>query len=243
MPAMLDVKGITKSFGGLTALLNVSFHVEQGETVGLIGPNGSGKTTFFNVLSGLYAPDAGEIWFDGQRVDGKPPHVIAHRGIGRTFQIVRPLLDLSVTENLVAGALYSQGLNSMAEARRRALELVRFVGLEAREATLGRDLTLAEKKRLEIGRALSIRPRLLLLDEVFAGLNPAEVKGAVELIRRIRQERGISILMIEHVMKVTMETCDRIVVLSYGEKIAEGTPEQVVRVPTVLEVYLGAAHA
>ncbi len=225
------------------ALRDLSFQVAQGETVGLIGPNGSGKTTFFNLLSGLYAPDAGEIWFEGQRIDHQPPHVIAHRGIGRTFQIVRPLPDLSVTENLVAGPLYSQGMNSMTEARQRARGLVDFCGLRDRANTLGRDLTLAEKKRLEVGRALSIKPRLLLLDEVFTGLNPSEVKGAVELVRRIREEMGISILMIEHVIKVTMETCDRIVVLSYGEKIAEGKPAEVVRIPAVLEVYLGAVHA
>lgn len=240
---MLDVRDVTKSFGGLMALRGLCFQVEQGETVGLIGPNGSGKTTFFNLLSGLYPPDAGEIWFEGKRLDHQPPHLIARRGIGRTFQIVRPLPDLSVTDNLVAGPLYSQGLNSMTEARQRAQRLIEFCGLGDRANTLGRDLTLAEKKRLEIGRALSIQPRLLLLDEVFAGLNPSEVKGAVELIRRIRHDMGISILMIEHVMKVTMETCDRIIVLSYGEKIAEGKPAEVVRVPAVLEVYLGAAHA
>lgn len=240
---MLDVRDVTKSFGGLMALRGLCFQVEQGETVGLIGPNGSGKTTFFNLLSGLYPPDAGEIWFEGKRLDHQPPHLIARRGIGRTFQIVRPLPDLSVTDNLVAGPLYSQGLNSMTKARQRAQRLIEFCGLGDRANTLGRDLTLAEKKRLEIGRALSIQPRLLLLDEVFAGLNPSEVKGAVELIRRIRHDMGISILMIEHVMKVTMETCDRIIVLSYGEKIAEGKPAEVVRVPAVLEVYLGAAHA
>lgn len=240
---MLDVRDVTKSFGGLMALRGLCFQVEQGETVGLIGPNGSGKTTFFNLLSGLYPPDAGEIWFEGKRLDHQPPHLIARRGIGRTFQIVRPLPDLSVTDNLVAGPLYSQGLNSMTKARQRAQRLIEFCGLGDRANTLGRDLTLAEKKRLEIGRALSIQPRLLLLDEVFAGLNPSEVKGAVELIRRIRHDMGISILMIEHVMKVTMETCDRIIVLSYGEMIAEGKPAEVVRVPAVLEVYLGAAHA
>lgn len=240
---MLQVRDISKKFGGLMALRGLSFDVDRGETVGLIGPNGSGKTTFFNLLSGLYAPDTGEMWFEGQRIDHQPPHVVAHRGIGRTFQIVRPLPDLSVTENLVAGPLYSQGLNSMTQARERAQVLLDFVGLRDRADTLGRDLTLADKKRLEIGRALSIKPRLLLLDEVFAGLNPSEVKGAVELVRRIRHELGISILMIEHVMKVTMETCDRIVVLSYGEKIAEGKPGEVVHIPAVLEVYLGAAHA
>ena len=239
---MLDVRGIDKSFGGLTALHKVDMHVNTGEVVGLIGPNGSGKTTLFNVLSGFYAPDAGQILFEGQRLDRLAPHVIARRGLGRTFQIVRPLIDLTVADNLLAGPLYAQNLG-MGAARQRARALVDFVGLGHRADTPARDLTLVEKKRLEIGRALSTQPRLLLLDEVFAGLNPSEVKAAIDLIRKIRHERGITILMIEHVMKVTMETCDRIVVLSYGEKIAEGTPAEIVQVPAVLQVYLGAAHA
>jgi branched-chain amino acid transport system ATP-binding protein len=217
-------------------------HVNTGEVVGLIGPNGSGKTTLFNVLSGFYAPDAGQILFEGQRLDRLAPHVIARRGLGRTFQIVRPLIDLTVADNLLAGPLYAQNLG-MGAARQHARALLDFVGLAHRADTPARDLTLVEKKRLEIGRALSTQPRLLLLDEVFAGLNPSEVKAAIDLIRKIRHELGITILMIEHVMKVTMETCDRIVVLSYGEKIAEGTPAEIVQVPAVLQVYLGAAHA
>lgn len=239
---MLDVRGIDKSFGGLAALHKVDMHVNTGEVVGLIGPNGSGKTTLFNVLSGFYAPDAGQILFEGQRLDRLAPHVIARRGLGRTFQIVRPLIDLTVADNLLAGPLYAQNLG-MGAARQRARALLDFVGLAHRADTPARDLTLVEKKRLEIGRALSTQPRLLLLDEVFAGLNPSEVKAAIDLIRKIRHELGITILMIEHVMKVTMETCDRIVVLSYGEKIAEGTPAEIVQVPAVLQVYLGAAHA
>ncbi len=241
MERLLDVRGVTKSFGGLTALHKVDMHVDRGEVVGLIGPNGSGKTTLFNVLSGFYAPDAGEILFEGQRLDHLPPHEIARRGLGRTFQIVRPLIDLTAADNLLAGPLYSQHLG-MNAAGQQARTLLDFVGLAHRADTPARDLTLAEKKRLEIGRALSIHPRLLLLDEVFAGLNHAEVKAAVELIHKIRREMGITILMIEHVMKVTMETCDRVVVLSYGEKIAEGTPAEVVQVPAVLQVYLGAAR-
>lgn len=239
---MLDVCGVSKSFGGLSALRKIDMHVKAGEVVGLIGPNGSGKTTLFNVLSGFYAPDKGQILFEGRRLDHHAPHVIARRGLGRTFQIVRPLIDLTVAENLIAGPLYTQNLG-MHAAREQARTLLDFVGLEHRADTPARDLTLVEKKRLEIGRALSIKPRLLLLDEVFAGLYPSEVKAAVELIRRIRHELDITILMIEHVMKVTMETCDRVVVLSYGEKIAEGTPTEIVQVPAVLEVYLGAAHA
>jgi branched-chain amino acid transport system ATP-binding protein len=239
---MLDIRGVSKSFGGLSALRKIEMHVKAGEVVGLIGPNGSGKTTLFNVLSGFYAPDEGQILFEGRRLDHKAPHVIARRGLGRTFQIVRPLIDLTVADNLIAGPLYTQNLG-MRAAREQACTLLEFVGLAPQASTPARDLTLVEKKRLEIGRALSTRPRLLLLDEVFAGLNPSEVKAAVELIRRIRHELKITILMIEHVMKVTMETCDRVVVLSYGEKIAEGTPAEIVQVPAVLQVYLGVAHA
>jgi branched-chain amino acid transport system ATP-binding protein len=239
---MLEVRGVSKSFGGLMALRKIDMHVNEGEVVGLIGPNGSGKTTLFNVLSGFYPPDNGHIFFEGKQLDGCSPHVIARRGLGRTFQIVRPLTDLSVGDNFIAGPLYTQNVG-MNAARQQARLLLDFVGLAHRAGTPARDLTLVEKKRLEIGRALSIQPRLLLLDEVFAGLNPSEVKSAIELVRKIRDELRITILMIEHVMKVTMETCDRIVVLSYGEKVAEGTPAEVVQVPAVLEVYLGAAHA
>jgi len=239
---MLQVRGVSKSFGGLMALRHVDLRVDTGQVVGLIGPNGSGKTTLFNVLSGFLKPDAGEILFEGQRIDRQPPHLIAQRGLGRTFQIVRPLIDLTVAENLIAGPLYSQKL-SMTEAWQRAQTLLDFVGLAHRASAPARDLTLVEKKRLEIARALSIQPRLLLLDEVFAGLNPSEVNSAVDLIRNLRHELGITVLLIEHVMKVTMETCDRIIVLSHGEKIAEGAPAEVTRLPAVLEVYLGADHA
>ncbi len=239
---MLDVRDVSKSFGGLAALHKIDLHVKAGEVVGLIGPNGSGKTTLFNLLSGFYPPDKGQILFEGRRLDRQAPHVIARRGVARTFQIVRPLIDLTVTDNLIAGPLYTQNLG-MTAAREQARTLLDFVGLAPRANTPARDLTLVEKKRLEIGRALSIKPRLLLLDEVFAGLNSSEVKAAIDLIRRIRRELDITILMIEHVMKVTMETCDRVVVLSYGEKIAEGTPAEIVLVPAVLEVYLGVAHA
>ncbi|ABU58382.1 ABC transporter ATP-binding protein [Roseiflexus castenholzii] len=240
---MLQGINITKRFGGVTALRNVSFIVNAGELVGLIGPNGSGKSTLFSVISGFHPPDEGAVIFEGRTITGFPSHAVARLGIARTFQIVRPFTGMTVIENVRVGALYGRGERSVATADRRARELVEFVGLRQRADVPARNLTLAEKKRLEIARALSIQPRLLLLDEVFAGLNPAEVRSAIDLIARIRREFGVTIIMVEHVLKALMETCERVIVLSSGEKIAEGAPAEIAADPHVVSVYLGKAYA
>lgn len=236
---MLRGEKVTKRFGGLTALNGVDFEVQPGQIVGLIGPNGSGKTTLFNVISGFYRPEAGRIYFDGHDITGAKPHVIAQLGIGRTFQIVQPFQGLTALENVQIGVLYGQGLSHGSEARKRAEALLEFVGLSHRRDTPVQDFTLAEKKRLEIARALSIRPRLLLLDEVFAGLNPREVQGAIALVFRIRDELGVTLLIVEHVLGALRGTCDRVMVLNYGQKIAEGTPDEVFSHPDVIAAYLG----
>jgi branched-chain amino acid transport system ATP-binding protein len=236
---ILEADGVTKYFGGLAAVSQVGFGVDQGEVVGLIGPNGAGKTTLFNLLSGALVPKEGTIKFNGQDITGLKPHKICKMGLARTFQSVKIFANMSVLDNVLLGSLFGMS-NSMssADAGREAMELLEFVGLSAVGATPAKDLTLVNQKRLEVARALATEPELLMLDELMAGLNPTEVTEAMELVARIR-DKGITIFMIEHVMKAIMSICDRIIVLHHGKKIAEGTPQEIATSKTVVEVYLG----
>ncbi|MGB9887157.1 MAG: ABC transporter ATP-binding protein [Moorellales bacterium] len=236
---ILEIEDLTKRFGGLVAVNNLSLHVEEGEIVGLIGPNGAGKTTVFNLVSGALVPDEGRIRFKGREIGGRKPHQICRLGVARTFQSVRIFPSLTVYENVLTGCVFgAAGRVAHSEVAREVEAALEFVGLDRMAAAPARDLTLVNQKRLEVARALACRPELLLLDEMMAGLNPAEVGEAMELIGRIR-ERGITVVMIEHVMKAIMTVCHRIVVLHHGEKIAEGKPEEVAQNRQVIEVYLG----
>jgi branched-chain amino acid transport system ATP-binding protein len=241
---MLQGTQVTKHFGGLTALTGVNFHVDRGEIVGLIGPNGSGKTTLFNTISGLHKIESGEIKFLGRRITGLAPHRIAAMGIGRTFQIVRPLMDLSLLDNVTTAVLYGRdGIRDMKHASERAESILEFTGLMEKAESLPGQLALVDRKRLEIARALGLSPEILLLDEVYAGLNPKEIDGAIELTHRIRDEYRITIFMIEHVMKAIMRTCSRLMALHHGVMIADGRPEEVANHPEVIRAYLGAGYA
>ena len=236
---VLEGEGVTKHFGGLAAISNVDFHVDQGEIVGLIGPNGAGKTTLFNLISAALPLNSGVITFKGERISGLKPHQICRTGVARTFQSVKVFVNMPVLGNVLLGSLFgtSTGMSS-ADATRETIESLEFVGLSPVKAAPAKDLTLANQKRVEVARALATKPELLLIDELVAGLNPTETAQAMELVTRIR-DRGITIFMIEHVMKAIMSICDRIMVLHHGEKIAEGTPEQITNNQTVIQVYLG----
>lgn len=238
--SIFEVKNLTKKFGGLTAVNNLSFSVEKGEIFGIIGPNGSGKTTVFNLVSRFFPITSGEIYFQDKRIDALQAHEICKIGIGRTFQVVKPLRRMTVQENVMAGAFLRTG--SITKARHNAEEIINFCNLDNYKFREAKGLPIPLRKRLEIARALATEPQLLLLDETCAGLNPKESESAIELIRRVR-DAGITIIIIEHIMKVMMGISDRILAINFGKEIALGKPQEVANQPEVIKAYLGESYA
>jgi branched-chain amino acid transport system ATP-binding protein len=234
--SILNVTNLNKRFGGLTAISKLSFELGEGEILGLIGPNGAGKTTVFNCLSGFHAPDAGEMIFSGKSLLGMQPYQVCQAGLARTFQIVKPFLTISVLDNVMVGAMLRE--TSLKKAREASMEIIQWAGLGPMAHKEAEGLPLPLRKRLEMARALATRPKLLLLDEVMAGLNPTEVSEIIELIREVNK-KGVSILLIEHVMQGVMALSERVLVINYGSRIAEGTPVEVVKNEKVIEAYLG----
>ncbi len=238
--ALLEVKNISKFFGGLKAVNKLSFSLEKGELLGMIGPNGAGKTTAFNMIAGYFAPDAGAVFFNGENITGLRPWDACRKGVVRTFQLSKPFGNLSVCDNIMVGTFYHQ--KNRLRAKKKAEEIMEFIEMTGQSNIEGYNLTAFDRKKLELGRALATGPQLLLLDEVVAGANPHEAAAMMELIKRV-QKKGITILIVEHVMKVIMGLSDRLVVLHHGEKLAEGSPDEISRNEKVLKAYLGEKYA
>jgi branched-chain amino acid transport system ATP-binding protein len=240
----LKVEGLSKFFGGLRAVYDVSFEIEQGEILGLIGPNGSGKTTTMNLVTGFLKPTSGTIVFKGENIAGLPRYQVCRRGVARTFQIVKPFLEFTALENVMVGRVYGQEpAKSKKVAAEEAKEYLEVVGLSDKADVLAKDLTLMQRKRVELARALAAKPQLLLLDELMAGLNHAETEDAMKLIRQVKDDLNLTILIVEHIVKAIVGLSDRIVVLNMGEKIVEGLPQEVIHNPEVIDVYLGKPNA
>jgi len=236
---ILEVENLYKSFGGLVAIRNLNFTITDGEILGLIGPNGSGKTTLFNLITGLLKPDTGKIRFNKKDIAGIAPHKICQSGIARTFQLVKPFTRMSTLQNVMAGRAYgSEPARNIRQARLESEEILAFTGLSRKKVPTAAMLNLVDRKRLEIARALATKPKLLLLDEMMAGLNPTEMEDAISLVKKIR-DSGITLIVVEHVMRAVLGISDRVIVLNVGEKIAEGTPQEVTSNRQVIEAYLG----
>jgi branched-chain amino acid transport system ATP-binding protein len=241
-PAVLRLEGVSKAFGGLQAVRDVSLDLQQGEILGLIGPNGAGKTTLINLIAGFYQPGRGRIFLDGREVTGRPPHRMARSGIARTFQIVRIFKEMTVRDNVVAGALFAGHPGGLAAARDRADEAIRFVGLSAVAGRRAGDTGLADQKRVQLARALAMRPSVLLLDEAMAGLNQVEQSAALDLVRAVHRS-GVSLIIIEHLMKVIMGLSHRVAVLHHGQLIAQGPPAEIVNDRAVIAAYFGERYS
>jgi branched-chain amino acid transport system ATP-binding protein len=242
---ILTIKSLSKHFGALKAVDEVSFEVKRGEILGLIGPNGAGKTTIANVVTGTYPKTSGSVIFEDTEISNLKPYQIARKGLTRTFQVVKPLIGMTVEENVLVGSLYGRDKRNtdMKNASKRAREIIKLVGLESKKDSLVSDITLPDLKKMEFARVLAMEPEVLFLDEVMAGLNPAEVEEASILVKRVRREKELTIVYIEHIMKAVMGISDRIVVLHHGRKIVEGTPQEVVNNSAVIEAYLGKRYA
>lgn len=240
MSALLQLSSVTKSFGGIIAVKDLSFSVSDGEILGLIGPNGAGKTTAFNLIAGVYKPDSGSIRLGGREISGKKPHTISSMGISRTFQTVKPFSRMTVVENVAVGGLFGRNhLISVRKAKTNAIEILKYTSLEQKSESLSGSLSLAEQRRLELARSLASNPKLLMLDEIMAGLTPSEIVDEIALLKKLNQEKKITLIVIEHVMKAMVQLCGRIIVMNQGEVLAEGNPQEVVNNAKVVAAYLG----